>query len=289
MQKVTDYSDLTRISYSIRKSIVKSLATAGSGDTGSSLGLADVFTSLYFNHMSHNPAIPAWEERDRLILSFCDAAPVIYATLAHAGYFDLKQLYTPGKPVSRLQVHPALNKNLPGIETSTGSPGQGLSMAVRIAIAAKMDKKSIRIYSVHCDGEMQEGQLWEAAMAASHHKLDNLTAIIDYNGLQTDAKTTDVLNIEPLVFKWQAFGWNVVECNGHDFRQILNSLEKVNEITGKPGVIIAKTTMGKGIKTIENNHLWQGRAPTHEEATEFLCQLDESLILAIEEIAKSGF
>jgi len=289
MQKVSDYRDLTTISYSIRKSIVKSLTVAGSGHMGRSLALADIFTCLYFNRMNHNPAIPGWEDRDRLILSDSHLAPVLYATLAHAGYFDLKEIYTMQKQESRLPENPAFNKNLPGVETTSASTGQGFSNAVGMALAAKMDKKIFRIYSVPGDMEMQEGEILEAAMAAAHHKLDNLTAIVDCNGLQIDGKTSGVLNTETLTLKWLALGWNVVECNGHDFRQILNSLEKDREIPGKPGVIIAKTTLGKGIKTIENNHLWQGRAPSHEEATEFLCQLDESLILAIEEIAKSGF
>lgn len=289
MQKISDYRDLTRISYSIRKSIVKSLTAAGSGHTGESLGLADIFTSLYFNRMNHNPANPGWEDRDRLILSIGHAAPVLYATLAHARYFDLKELYTLRKPESRLQGHPAFDKNLPGIENSSGFPGQGLLIAVGMALAAKMDNKLIRIYSVHSDGEMQEGHIREAAMAATHHKLDNITVIVDCNGFQIEGKSTDVLKIESLALKWVAFGWNVIECNGHDFSELLSSLDKVSGIKGKPGVIIANTIMGKGIKTIENNYLWHGRVPNHEEATEFLCQLDESFLMAIEELAKSGF
>lgn len=287
-QKVFDYRDLTRISYSIRKSIVKSLANAGSGHTGESLALADIFTSLYFNRMNHNPENPGWEDRDRLILSIEPVAPVLYATLAHAGYFDLKELYTLRKPESRLQENPAFYKNLPGVEASAGSPGQGLSTAVAMALTAKNDRKLFRIYSVNGGVEMQKCQIWEAALAAAHHKLDNLTALVDCHEFQIEGKTSDILSIKLLTEKWLDFGWSVFECNGHDFRELSNSLDKLAGIKGKPGLILTKTILGKGIKTIENDHLWHGKAPNHDEATEFLCQLDESLLMAIEDMAKSG-
>jgi len=289
MQKVSENSDLTRISYSIRKSIVKSLTATGSGNTGESLALADIFTSLYFNRMNHDPANPGWEGRDRLILSIKHVAPVLFATLAHAGYFDLKELYTLCKPGSRLQGFDAFDKNLPGVEPFAGSTGQGLSIEVGMALAAKKDRKLFRIYSLHDEVEMQRSQIREAALAAAHHKLDNLTTIVDCNGFRIDSKTSGGLNTEPLVSKWLAYGWNVVECNGHNFSELLSSLEKVTGIKGKPGLILTKTIPGKGIKTIENDQLWYGKAPNHDEATEFLCQLDESLLMALEELAKSDF
>jgi transketolase len=289
MQKVSDYKDLTSISYSIRKSIVKSITVAGSGYMGRSLALADIFTSLYFNRMNHNPGNPGWEDRDRLILSDSHLASVLYATLAHAGYFDLKELYTMRNQESRLPGNPAFNKNLLGVETTSASTLQGFSNAVGMALAAKMDKKMFRIYSVSGDVEMQEDEIREAAMAAAHHKLDNLTAIVDCNGLQIDGKTTGVFNTETQYLKWLALGWNVVECNGHNFSELLSSLDKVTGIKEKPGLILANTIPGKGIKTIENDQLWHGKAPNHDEATEFLCQLDESLLMALEELVKSAF
>jgi len=281
MSKVNDIQRLIEISYSIRKSILKSLATAGSGHTGGSLGLADIFTALYFNIMDHKPEEPEWKNRDRLILSIGHVAPVLYATLSHSGYFDKTELFTLRKMGTRLQGHPAMDKGLPGIETSSGSLGQGLSIAVGMGIAAKNDQQQIRIFSVHGDGEMQEGQIWEAAMAASHHNLDNITAIIDCNGLQIDGKTIEVMNIEPLEDKWIAFGWNVYKCDGHNFREIIDALTQSGIKNGKPNLILARTIMGKGVKTIENNHLWHGRSPTKEEVVEFTCQIDESMNIAL--------
>lgn len=282
MNKITDIKKLIELSYSIRKSIIKSLALAGSGHTGGSLGLSDIFTALYFHTMNHRPTEPGWDERDRLILSIGHVAPVLYTTLAHAGYFPLAELFTLRKEGSRLQGHPALDRKLPGIETSSGSLGQGLSIAVGMAIAAKSDGKSCRIFSIHGDGEMQEGQIWEAAMAAAHHKLDSITAIIDCNGLQIDGKTSDIMNTEPLADKWRAFGWNVFECDGHHFHEIIQALNLSAVKNSKPNLVIARTIMGRGVKTIENNHCWHGKAPTREEAVEFLCQLDESMLLALE-------
>jgi len=205
--KISNIEELKKIAKNIRVDIVKSIAEAGSGHTGGSLGLTDVFTALYFNILNHNPKKPNWAERDRLILSIGHVAPVLYSALAHSGYFPTEELLTLRKLGSRLQGHPGKDHHLPGIELSAGSLGHGLSVAVGLALAAKTDNKKWRIYSIHGDGEMQEGSIWEAAMSASHHKLDNITALIDRNFVQIDGENKDVMEIEPLADKWNSFGW----------------------------------------------------------------------------------
>lgn len=267
---------LSELAKLIRIDIVKSLKESGSGHLGGSLGLADVFTVLYFAVMNHKPANPEWNERDRLILSIGHVAPVLYCTLAHAGYFPTDELSTLRKLGSRLQGHPGREHGLPGLELSAGSLGQGLSVAVGLALAAKLDKKSWKVYSVHGDGELQEGSVWEAAMSASHHKLDNLIAIIDRNGVQIDGKTSEVMEIEPLADKWKAFGWQVMECDGHNFEDLIGTFSAAHTTTGKPVVIIANTVMGKGIKEIEGNYRWHGKAPNHEEAVMFIEELEDN-------------
>jgi transketolase len=254
----------------IRADILRSLAEAGSGHTGGSLGLTDLFATLYFHILEHNPEAPDWEERDRLILSIGHVAPVLYTTLAHAGYFPREELLTLRKFGSRLQGHPGRDHGLPGLELSAGSLGQGLSVAVGMALSAKMDQKTLHVYSVNGDGEMQEGSIWEAAMSASHYKLDNLTAFIDRNGLQIDGRTSDVMEIEPLERKWQAFGWEVIQCNGHDHRQIAESVEHAKYVKGKPTVIILKTIM---VPSIEGDYRWHGKAPSREQLAGFLREL----------------
>lgn len=276
MQKIKDAETLLKLSFLIRNSVVRMLCKAGSGHLGGSLSLADICTTLYFNTLNHQPKNPNWHDRDRVILSAGHLAPVLYATLAHAGYFEIEELYSLRKVGSRLQGHPAKDKGLPGIETSAGSLGQGLSIATGMALAAKSDSTVIRIYTLMGDGELQEGQVWEAAMAAAHHKLDNLIAIVDKNGLQIDGKTSDVMNLEPLRNKWESFGWNVIECNGHKFNELIASFESAKKSNNRPTVILAKTIMGKGIRTIENDHRWHGKAPGKNEITDFLCQLEES-------------
>lgn len=269
-----DNEKLKNISKEIRKDIIISLANAGSGHLGGSLGLADIFTSLYFNILNHDPKNPTWEDRDRLILSIGHVAPVLYATLANAGYFDRKELLTLRKLDSRLQGHPGKECGLPGIEISSGSLGQGLSIAVGLALAAKIDNKKWRTFSIHGDGELQEGSIWEAAMSASYHKLDNLVAIVDRNFCQIDGRTSDVMEIEPLKLKWIAFGWNVIECRGNFHAEIIDAYMKASFIRSKPTVIIAKTIMGKGIKSIEDNYKWHGKVPSIEEAQEFIKEID---------------
>jgi transketolase len=260
-------------SLAIRQDILKSLAAAGSGHTGGSLGLADLFATLYFKILRHDPKNPSWEDRDRLILSIGHVAPVLYATLAHAGYFPVEELLTLRKMGSRLQGHPGRDHGLPGLELSAGSLGQGLSVGVGMALAAKLQRKSWRVYTVHGDGELQEGSIWEAAMSAAHHKLDNLIAFVDRNGVQIDGRTSDVMEIEPLADKWKAFGWQVLECDGHDHGQIIESVSKAQETTGRPSVVILHTIMGKGVKSIEGDYRWHGKAPTKVQLPGFLEEL----------------
>lgn len=274
MEKITDISKLRKIASEIRTDIIRSIAEAGSGHTGGSLGLADVFTALYFNVLNHNPKNPDWKERDRLILSIGHVAPVQYAALAHAGYFPVEELLTLRKLGSRLQGHPGKDHGLPGIEISSGSLGQGLSVATGLALAAKLDKKKWFVYSIHGDGELQEGSIWEAAMSASHHKLNNLIALVDRNNLQIDGKTSDVMELEPLADKWKAFGWNVLECNGNDIKEVISTYNNARKSKNKPSVIIAHTFMGRGVKSIENNYKWHGKAPSKEEMDNFINQIN---------------
>lgn len=273
-KKIQDLESLKKISHNIRRNIIRSLAASGSGHTGASLGLADVLTCLYFSVMNHDPQNPKWEDRDRLILSIGHVAPVLYATLAQAGYFPQEELLTLRKLGSRLQGHPGRDHGLPGIELSAGSLGQGLSVATGIALAAKYDKKNHRIFCVMGDGELQEGSVWEAAMSASHYRLDNLCVIVDRNKLQIDGSTSDVMEIEPLADKWRSFGWKVLACNGNNHEELLSSFSENEKSQGRPVVIIANTLMGKGVKAIENNYRWHGKAPTKEEAEQFMAALE---------------
>lgn len=261
---------LEQTALQIRKSVIDSLTAAGSGHLGSSLGLADIFTALYFQHLHHDPRNPQHPDRDRVILSIGHVAPVLYATLAHAGYFPVEELLTLRKMGSRLQGHPGRDHGLPGLELSAGSLGQGLSVATGIALAGKMDNHRFNCYCIMGDGELQEGSVWEAAMAASHHRLDNLVAIVDRNGLQIDGTTEDVMKLEPLDQKWIAFGWNCLTCDGHDFNSILHILDLATKSSRKPTVILAGTIMGKGVPAIENDHRWHGRAPSAEQRIQFL-------------------
>ena len=257
----------------IRKLILTALVEAGSGHMGGSLDLVDIFTVLYFNHLRHNPQNPLWEGRDKVVLSIGHTAPVLYATLAAANYFPEEELFTLRKLGSRLQGHPSLDTHLPGLETSSGSLGQGLGVALGMALAAKMDGKPNRVFCIMGDGEQQEGCVWETAMAAAHHKADNLCAIIDRNRLQIDGGTEKVMAIDPLRDKWSAFGWNAIEVDGHDMEQIKMALEMADKELGRPTVIIANTVMGKGVPSIENNNQWHGKVPTKEQLPIFLAEL----------------
>lgn len=276
MPVINNIQELKKISLEIRKDVVRSLAEAGSGHLGGSLGLADIFTCLYFNILNHKPDMPNWDYRDRLILSIGHVAPVFYAALAHSGYFNPKELMTLRKLGSRLQGHPGKEHGLPGIELSAGSLGQGLSVAVGLALAGKMDKKSWNVFSIHGDGELQEGAIWEAAMSASHHQLNNLVALIDRNYVQIDGKNSDVMEIEPLKDKFESFGWKVLLCNGHHHKEIIAIYKKAIEWKKGPVVIMAKTHMGKGVKSIEDDYHWHGKAPKPEQVDAFIKELEQN-------------
>lgn len=266
-------SKLEDIARKIRIEVLKSISTAKSGHTGGSLGLADAFAVLYFHQMRHKPEYPLWDQRDRLILSIGHVAPVLYASLALAGYFPVEELMTLRKLGSRLQGHPGKNHGLPGIELSAGSLGQGLSVAVGMALAAKHQNKSYNIYSVTGDGELQEGSIWEAAMSAGHYHLDNLIVLVDRNGFQIDGSTEDVMALEPLDKKWEAFGWQVFHCDGNSISDLIDTYQNAVVFKGKPKVIIAKTIMGKGVSEIEGDYRWHGKAPNSEELERFLKEL----------------
>lgn len=272
-QKLQSITELEKIAYSIRKNILISLTESGSGHTGGSLGLTDIFTVLYFNLMNHDPENPKWEDRDRLILSIGHVTPVHYATLAEAGYFSKEELKTLRKLGTRLQGHPGREHGLPGLELSAGSLGQGLSVAVGMALADKIDKKNRTTFCICGDGELQEGSIWEAAMSAAHHKLNKLITIVDRNKVQIDGKTENVMQIEPLADKWRAFGWEVFNCNGNDITEIISTLNSTMQIIDKPAVIIANTIMGKGVKSIEDDYHWHGKVPAKTELELFLKEL----------------
>jgi len=258
----------------LRIEILKMLAEAGSGHTGGSLSAADIVAALYFSKMRHNPKDPKWKERDRFILSKGHAAPVLYAALALSGYFEKTLLKTLRKLGSPLQGHPC-SKLLPGVEISTGSLGQGLSIANGIALGLKMDGLNSRVYCLLGDGEIQEGQVWEAAMTAAHYKLDNLCAIIDNNGLQIDGHCCDVMYIEPIVKKWDAFGWHVIDINGHDMEAILAALNEAEMLEGKPTMIVARTVKGKGVSLFEGKVEYHGLAPSRDELEIALKELEK--------------
>jgi transketolase len=268
-----DISFLKRQAKLIRIEILKMLTLAGSGHTGGSLSAADIVTALYFSKMRHKPDDPGWRERDRFILSKGHAAPLLYAVLAMAGYFDKTALKTLRKLGSPLQGHPC-SRVLPGVEISTGSLGQGLSVSNGIAIGLKMDKLNSRVYCLLGDGETQEGQVWEAAMTAAHYKLDNLCAIIDLNGLQIDGPVSKVKAIEPVASKWSAFGWNVIDIDGHDMKEILEALDEAETVKGKPSIILAHTIKGKGVSFFEGKVEYHGIAPTPEELEEALKEME---------------
>lgn len=259
----------------IRKDIITMVTEAESGHPGGSLSCTDILTILYFDKMNIDPENPKWEERDRLVLSKGHAAPALYAVLSERGYFPKEELKTLRQLHSILQGHPDM-KSTPGVDMTTGSLGQGLSAANGMALAGKLDHKNYRVYVILGDGEIQEGQIWEAAMTAAHYKLDNLTAILDYNGLQIDGKNEDVMNIAPVKEKFKAFGWNVIEADGHNFEELDRAIEEAKATKGKPTIIIAKTIKGKGVSFMENRVEWHGVAPKKEEAEKALAELERS-------------
>ncbi|MBI4368201.1 MAG: transketolase [Candidatus Omnitrophica bacterium] len=257
----------------IRKDIIRMLAEAGSGHPGGSLSATDLLTALYFKVMRHDPKNPKWPDRDRLVFSKGHGAPALYAALAHRGYFPKEQLMTLRKLDSPLQGHPDMRR-VPGLEASTGSLGQGLSIGAGMALAGKLDRKDYRVYVVLSDGETNEGQVWEAASFAAHHKLDRLIAVLDYNKFQLDDAVKSIIDMEPVVDKWKAFGWRVFEINGHEMKTILKTFEEAEKAKGKPVMIVAHTIKGKGVSFMENNNHYHGVAPTQEEAERALKELE---------------
>lgn len=267
----TEIDKLKKIACQIRTDIIQMLAAAGSGHPGGSLSVTDILVLLYFKHLIHNPKDPQWEGRDRLILSKGHVCPALYAALCAAGYFPREELFSLRKLGSRLQGHPAKDKGLPGIEISTGSLGHGLSVGVGMALGFNIDKKNNRVYVIMGDGEQDEGSVWEAAMAAGHYKLGNLTAVIDHNKLQIDGNVENVMGIADIGEKYRAFRWNTIEIDGHNYNEIDKALLKARtEEKGKPTVIIAHTIKGKGVSFMENVAAWHGKAPKKEEAEKAL-------------------
>lgn len=265
--------ELEKRAEAIRETVIDSLVAAGSGHTAGPLGMADIFTAFYFNILTHDPKRPDWEERDRLILSNGHIVPVRYAAMAHAGYFPVEECLTLRKFGSRLQGHPE-RVRLPGLETTSGPLGEGLSQAAGIAYAFRMDgKKQQRVYCVMGDGEQDEGNVWEAAMFAGKNKLHNLTAIIDRNNIQIDGMTEDVMPLEPIADKYRAFNWHVIEVSGHDFAAFIAAVDEAKAIYEKPTMIIAHTIPGKGVPEIEFDYRWHGKPPTAEEGEQFLKEL----------------
>lgn len=265
--KTNDIKKLKLIANTIRKDVIQMLEEAKSGHAAGSIGLADIFTALYFNVLYHDPKDPGWVERDRFVLSNGHVCPVMYAALANAGYFPKEELLTLRKLGSRLQGHPHRG-SLPGIENSSGPLGQGFSIAVGMAITAKRERKRWRVYTVVSDGEQQEGQVWEAAMLASKFHLGNLTAIMDRNNIQIDGFTEEVNPIEPIVAKYRAFGWHVIEVDGHNIKSLIDACEESKAIYERPTMIIAHTIPGKGIPFMEFLTEWHGKSPTKEQADE---------------------
>jgi len=249
----------------IRETIIDTLVVAGSGHSAGPLGMADIFTAFYFHILKHNPKKPDWSERDRLVLSNGHICPVQYATLAHAGYFPMEELKTLRKINSRLQGHPHRG-SLPGVETTSGPLGSGLSQAIGLALAARLDKKKHRIYCLMSDGEHDEGNTWEAVMFAGKNRLNNLTAVIDRNNIQIDGFTENIMPLEPFREKYESFGWHVLEVDGHNLEHFVDAVNEAKAIYEKPTVIIAHTIPGKGVSFMENDYLWHGKPPTKDEA-----------------------
>ena len=269
--------ELKRAANMLRQDIIKMLVSAKSGHPGGSLSAAEIVATLFFREMRLDPQNPAWPERDRFVLSKGHAAPVLYAALAGKGYFPREELQGLRHTGHMLQGHPDMKKT-PGVDMSTGSLGQGLSAANGMALAGKIDGRDYRVFVLLGDGEMEEGQVWEAAMAAAHYQLDKVTAILDYNGLQIDGPTDKVMCSAPLKEKWQAFGWHVLEVDGHDPEALLGAYAEAKGIRGKPSVIIAKTVKGKGVSFMENEAGWHGNAVSAEQGEQALKELEEEAL-----------
>ncbi|WP_373897537.1 transketolase [Haloimpatiens sp. FM7315] len=264
--------ELQSVAKTIRRDIITMLTESASGHPGGSLSEVEILTTLYFKEMNVDPQNPKDENRDRFVLSKGHGAPALYSVLARKGFFDVSELKNLRKLGSILQGHPNMNY-VPGIDMSTGSLGQGISTAVGMALAGKLDKKEYRVYSILGDGELEEGEVWEASMSGAHYKLDNLTAFVDLNGLQIDGKCENVMNSNPVPDKFKAFGWNVIECNGHDFEEIIKAIDEAKATKGKPTVVICKTVKGKGVSFMENEAGWHGTAPNKEQCEQALKEI----------------
>jgi len=269
-----DIDRLKGIAREIRIDILKMLALAGSGHTGGSLSMVEILVGLYFYKFRCNPERPFCNTRDIFVLSKGHGCPALYAILAHMNFFKKEELFTLRKLGTRLQGHPQIG--LPGIEASTGSLGQGLSIANGYALSARLDKDDRRIYCLMGDGELDEGQIWEAALTSSHYKLDNLCGIVDYNKFQIDGRLEEVKNLAPLDEKWRAFGWYVIEIDGHNLEEIMDAYDKAETLKGRPTVILAHTIKGKGVSFFENQNRYHGVAPTKEELEKALKELESN-------------
>jgi transketolase len=263
---------LEEMANTLREDVIEMLLEAGSGHSAGPLGMADIFSALYFHVLNHDPKDPDRADRDRLILSNGHICPIRYAAMARAGYFSVEELLTLRKINSRLQGHPH-RKALPGVETTSGPLGSGLSQSIGVALAGKLDNKKYRVFCAMSDGELEEGNTWEAFMFAGKNKLSNLTAIIDRNNIQIDGNTEDVMSLEPLKEKFESFKWHVIEIDGHNIEQFIDATNEAKAIHEKPTVIIAHTIPGKGVSFMENDYVWHGKPPTKEEAVKALNEL----------------
>ncbi|MCQ9208387.1 MAG: transketolase [Omnitrophica bacterium] len=275
MNKKFNIDELKKLARQFRKEILEMISEAGSGHPGGSLSSVEILIALYYYKMNHKPDNPSWPIRDRFIMSKGHASPVLYTTLANSGYFPKEELRNFRKLGSRLQGH--VHIGVPGVELSTGSLGQGLSVANGIALGAKIRKLKFNIYCLMGDGEIQEGQVWEAAMTGSHHKLDNICAIIDYNGVQENGPVSEIKNEEPIVDKWKSFGWEVIEIDGHNFEELIPAFDEFDTIKNKPMLILAHTVKGKGVSYMEGKSAWHGKAPNPQQLKQ-----------ALDEISKGG-
>ena len=272
VSKVTDLKQLKLLANQIRQDLIEALVSAGSGHTAGPLGMADVFTALYFNVIKHNPKFPFWEERDRVVLSNGHICPVLYSTMANVGYFPRKELHTLRHFGTRLQGHPH-RTSLPGLETTSGPLGSGLSQAAGMAYALRMDRKKNRVYCLMSDGEQEACQTWEAAMFAGKNKLHNLTAFIDRNNIQIDGFTEDIMPLEPLADKYRAFNWHVIEIDANNIQAVIDACHEAATIFEKPTLIMAHNIPGKGVSFMENDYEWHGKPPTAEQAKVALAEL----------------
>ncbi|MBX6353501.1 MAG: transketolase [Thermoflavifilum sp.] len=267
--------DMVEVARRIRRDVIQMIAASQSGHPGGALGAAEILSVLYFDKMNHNPKNPDWPARDRFVLSNGHICAALYSALARSGYFPVEELLTFRRLNSRLQGHPSRH-DLPGIETAAGPLGQGLSIANGMALGLRLQNVDAKVYCLVGDGEIQEGQFWEAAMTSAHYRLNNLALILSWNGLQIDGAVADVKNMEPIAAKFQAFGWNVVEIDGHDIPQIQQAFEEFSRSHNQPTAIIARTVMGKGVSFMEDKALWHGKAPSRDEAARALQEIGPS-------------